>query len=197
MSNRKGKSVIDNGLYNINPKEFKIIDRQEYDNNVQYVLEAVNKPTECPVCGSDNFIGKGINLRKARDMNEYDKLVGLIVNTHRYVCKDCGNTWPDTFESLPPNAKMTKRLRDYICNRALIVPFSDFKRDIDISVPTVKKIFHEYVNELDSKHEIIAPEILSLDETKLQGKYRGMYVDIKSGRIIDMTENRKKLTVID
>mgnify|MGYP002624427137 CR=1 FL=1 len=187
---------MDNDLYNINPKEFKILDRQEYDQNVQYVLEAVSKPTECPVCGSDNFIGKGVNPRKARDMNEYDKLVGLIVNTHRYVCKNCGNTWSDTFESLPPNAKITKRLRDYICDRALYVPFSDIKRDIDISVSTVKRIFHDHVEELDDKHEIIAPEVLGLDETMLQGKYRGMYVDIKGGRIIDMTEDRKKQTVV-
>lgn len=44
---------------------------------------------------------------------------------------------------------------------------------------------------------MIAPEVLGLDETMLQGKYRGMYVDIKGGRIIDMTEDRKKATVID
>lgn len=183
-------------LYNIEPREFLILDRDEYDNNVQYTLEAVKKPERCPVCGSQEFIGKGINDRKARDLSEFGKLVGLVIRVHRYKCKEYGTSWSDEFESVPFKAKMTKRMRDYICKRSLYVPFSEIKRDLDISVPTIKGVFHEHIEELDNKHKLIAPKVLGMDETLLQGKYRGMYTDIENARIIDMTENRDKDTVL-
>ena len=183
-------------LYNISPQEFYVVERKEYGDNVQYTLEAVNKPAACPLCKSVNIIGKGVNERSARDLSEFGKLVGLQIRVHRYKCKDCLHTWSDEFKSVPPKAKITKRMREYICKRSLNQPFSVISKELDVSVPTIKEIFHEHVSFLDKERDIEAPYVLGIDENMLLGKYRAIYTDIENGRIIDLQPNRDKDNVI-
>lgn len=182
-------------LYNIEPHEFKVLERNEVGSSITYQLEPINRPLYCPECHGSNFIQHGINQRKARDLNEYGKMVGLVVNGHRYRCKDCGKSWVDQYESIEPDAKMTNRMRDYIREQALKVPFSHIKRELDVSVPTVEKIFNNYVDIMEDKRVIVAPKILGMDETMLNGIYRGMFVDVENRRILDMTEDRKLVTI--
>ena len=86
-------------LYNIEPKEFRVLERNEVGNSITYTLEPINRPLYCPDCHGTNFIQHGVNQRKARDLNEYGKLVGLVVKGHRYRCKDCGKSWVDQYQS--------------------------------------------------------------------------------------------------
>lgn len=41
--------AMDN-LYNIEPKEFKVLERHEVGNCITYVLEPTEKPSNCPNC---------------------------------------------------------------------------------------------------------------------------------------------------
>lgn len=182
-------------LYNIEPKEFKVLERNELGNSITYTLEPINRPLYCPECHGTNFIQHGINQRKARDLNEFGKLVGLVIKGHRYRCKDCGKSWVDQYESIESDAKMTNRMRDYIREQALQVPFSHIKRELDVAVPTVEKIFTNYVDVMEEKRVIVAPKILGMDETMLNGIYRGMFVDVENRLILDMTEDRKLVTI--
>jgi len=182
-------------LYNIEPKEFKVLDRVEVDNNLRYELEPIQRPTQCPQCKDSNIVVQAKTQRKARDLNEFGKMVGIVINGHRYKCKTCGKTWTDQFQGIDANAKMTVRMRDYIREQALQKPFSHIAKELDISVPTIERIFTDYATEMESKRQLIAPRILGMDETMLNGVYRGMFVDVENKRIIDMTEDRKLYTV--
>lgn len=186
---------MSDNLYNIEPKEFKVLERHEVGNCITYVLEPISKPTCCPDCQDTNFIQHGITSRKARDLNEFNKLVGLVIKGHRYRCKSCGKTWVDTYKSIDDAAKMTNRMRDYIINQCLQTTFTDIKKELDISLTAIEKIFAKYAEEMESQRQIVAPRILGMDETMLNGIYRGMYVDVENRRIIDITSNRKLRTV--
>ena len=105
-------------LYNIEPKEFKVLDRVEVDNNLRYELEPIQRPTQCPQCKDSNIVVQAKTQRKARDLNEFGKMVGIVINGHRYKCKTCGKTWTDQFQGIDANAKMTVRMRDYIREQA-------------------------------------------------------------------------------
>ena len=77
-------------LYHITPKEFEIIDRIEVDDrSIRYELQPVNTPSSCPQCHCSDIIQHGTNTRKARDLSEFGKMVGLVINGHRYRCKNC------------------------------------------------------------------------------------------------------------
>ena len=183
-------------LYPIEPKEFEIIDRVAVDErSIRYELRPIKTPIYCPLCHSHDCVQHGNNTRKARDLNEFGKMVGLIINGHRYRCKNCGKTFVDQYESIDADAKMTKRMRNYIREQSLNVPFSYIKRELDVSVPTIEKIFGEYTAEMEENRKLVAPKILGMDETQLNSVYRGMFVDVENRRIIDMTEDRKLTTV--
>lgn len=182
-------------LYNIEPKEFRVLERNEVGSSITYTLEPINRPLYCPECHGTNFIQHGVNQRKARDLNEYGKLVGLVVKGHRYRCKDCGKSWVDQYQSIESDAKMTNRMRNYIQEQALLKPFAHIKTELDVSITIVEKIFEKYVSDMENKRIIVAPRILGMDETMLNGIYRGMFVDVENRRIIDMTEDRKLHTV--
>ena len=186
---------MSDNLYNIEPKEFKVLERHEVGNCITYVLEPISKPTCCPDCQDTNFIQHGVQSRKARDLNEFNKLVGLVIKGHRYRCKTCGKTWVDTYKSIDDAAKMTNRMRDYIINQCLQTTFTDIKKELDISLTAIEKIFAKYAEEMESQRQIVAPRILGMDETMLNGIYRGMYVDVENRRIIDITADRKQRTV--
>ena len=182
-------------LYNIEPKEFKVLERHEVGNCITYVLEPTEKPSTCPDCQDTNIVQHGINQRKVRDLNEYNKLVGLVIKGHRYRCKTCGKTWADTYKSIDDSARMTNRMRDYITDQCLKTTFTDIKKELDISLTAIEKVFAKYTEEMESQRQIVAPRILGMDETMLNGIYRGMYVDVENKRIIDITSNRKLRTV--
>ena len=182
-------------LYNIEPKEFKVLERHEVGNSITYVLEPITKPTECPNCHDTNFIQHGVKTRKVRDLNEFGKLVGLIVNGHRYRCKSCGSTWVDSYKTFEDSARITNRMRDYIIDKCLSDTFTSISKELDISVPAIEKIFAKYIEVMESKRQLVAPRVLGMDETMLNGIYRGMFVDVEHGLILDMTRDRKLRTV--
>lgn len=182
-------------LYNIDPQEFKIIDRHEVDDNITYDLEPTEEPSVCEICGFETIKKHGTAVRHARDLSEYAKKVGLVIHSHRYYCLNCQSTWTPPFKSIDTRAKMTNRMREYIRKQSLKVPFSRIKDELDVSVPTIKGIFGDYVAELDSRHKIVAPKVLGMDENYLNGKYRCIYTDIENGLIIDMTSDRNLTTV--
>ena len=62
-------------FYNIEPKEFKVVERNEVGNSITYTLEPINRPLYCPECHGTNFVQHGVNQRKARDLNEYGRMV--------------------------------------------------------------------------------------------------------------------------
>ena len=177
-------------------EEFTTLSRiQVNENSIRYELEAAQRPSNCPVCGSTQIKQHGVRARKVRDLSEHGLLVGLVIHVHRYLCKICGNSWTDTFKSIPTNGKITVRMNDYIREQALKRPFLNIAEELSVSVATVKRCFEEYVAEKEEQREILAPIVLGLDENYLNGKYRGVYVDIENGLIIDMTMDRNLRTV--
>lgn len=186
---------MDTSLYNMEPKEFRIIDRHEVENNVTYDLEPVSDPDVCTTCGFDTLIQYGKSERKVRDLNEFSKHVGLLIHSHRYHCNNCDVTFAPEYKSIDANSRMTNRMREYIREESLRVPFSRIKDDLDVTVTTIKKIFADYVTELDGKRKMIAPKVLGMDENFLNNHYRGIYTDVENGRIIDLTADRKLYTV--
>ncbi len=186
---------MDYSLYNIESNEFRILERHEDEDCITYDLEPIETPVVCPTCGFDNIKQNGKNTRRARDLSEHAKRVGLIIHSHRYFCLNCHTSWSLSFKSIDDRAKMTRRMHDYICIQALKVPFSHIKDDLDISVPTIKDIFDEHIRLLDSRRKLIAPRVLGLDENYLGNQYRCIYTDIENRLILDITEDRKLRTV--
>lgn len=184
--------------YDMPPYEFYINSTETMsDGNKIYHLIPIKESKVCPICG-----GRGVlhgrpsgGARKVRDLSPSMQQVGLLIDCHRFICKDCDNTWVSSFESIDNGARMTVRMRDYIKNRSLIEPFKKTADDLGVSDTTIRKIFDESIKELEDKHPLYAPEVLGIDENHLMKNYRAVFVDVKKRLLLDIRPNRTKKTV--
>ena len=160
------------------------------------------KPTKsdrkgCPQCGSVRTYSHGFN----KDRLIHDVSIGLCpvflqLKTPRYRCEDCGATFNHRYDDIQQNGMLTRRLEQQIKERAINEPFSSIAEEYNISVPTVKKMMLEYGGKLlEERGELIAPEILALDEKHIQHRMCAVFVDGKEGNLIEMTSDNKRQTI--
>lgn len=183
-------------MYDIGLPEFKVIDRITNQNNdYVYTVEPKNAVRWCPECGSERVVKHKKHTRNVRDLNEYEHRVGIIIQGHRYQCKNCGNTFGEDFDAVDKSEQLTKRLKATIQRECLEKTFKVVAEQYGISQPTVKRVFEEYINEVNKDYQPYAPQILGIDEVHLHKQYCGVFVDVTGQRVIEMTENRNKETI--
>lgn len=182
-------------MYDIGLPELEIIKRVINENNdCIYTAVPKNTPTVCFKCGSERFIKYRKYERKIRDLNERDYRVGIIIQGHRYQCKDCGSTFSEQFDCIT-SEQLTKRLKDKILSDCFKKTFKEIAEEYGISRPSVKRVFEEYIDEMNASYKPYAPQVLGIDEVHLHKQYCGVFVDVTGQRVIEMTENRSKETV--
>ena len=130
-----------------------------------------------------------------RDLNKYEHRVGIIIHGHRYQCKECGNTFGEELDCVDKSGRLTKRLIAKIRLECFDKTFKDIADEYGISQPSVKRIFEDYVDELSESFTPYSPQVLGIDEVHLHSQYCGVFVDVLGQKVIEMTENRNKVTV--
>lgn len=183
-------------MYDIGLPELKITEKTTDENNYcTYQATVKTSPAECPECGSVHIVKHKKHDRMVRDLNEYEHRVGIIIHGHRYQCKECGNTFGEELKCVDKSGRLTKRLIAKIRLECFDKTFKDIADEYGISQPSVKRIFEDYVDELSESYTLYSPQILGIDEVHLHSQYCGVFVDVLGQKIIEMTENRNKVTV--
>ena len=155
----------------------------------------------CPCCGSVTTPPIKSGFLKP-DRLVHDVMVGLdkvdlVVKTPRYQCKDCGGYFPHPFETICEGKQCTKRLREQIQNDCFLRSFTDVAMMTGYTIPTIINMFDEAIDEMEAKRPpIVAPRILSLDEKHINHRMRAVFVDNDTGRLLEMTEDNKRDTVL-
>lgn len=182
----------------LNLDEFEVISLEENENG-DYLFNVKPKfsPKVCPECGSGAIVKNGTYNRFARDLNCFEHKAGIFVMGNRYQCCSCKRNFSDTFNSIEARAKITVRLKMKICELAIKKPFLQIAEEYGITTPTVKNVFLDYVEEEEKKRVLYSPAILGIDEAHLNKKPRGVIVDVKARRVIEMLDNRTKSSVKD
>lgn len=183
-------------MYDIGLPELEITERTIDENN-DYTYQATVKvsPSECPECGSAHIVKHKKHDRMIRDLNEYEHRVGIVIHGHRYQCKDCGNTFGEELNCVDKSGRLTRRLIIKIQLECFDKTFKDIADEYGISQPSVKRLFEDYVDELSKSYTLYSPQVLGIDEVHLHSQYCGVFVDVLGQKVIEMTENRNKVTV--
>lgn len=172
-------------------------------DNSPYLLvcctPTVTKGHACPKCGSKHTLlhTKNDGYRSVHDVSVGRVQVDLRVVVPRYRCQDCGATFSHRFDSIAMNRQMTNRLLEQIKCDAFVHTFSEIAYTFGISDVTAGIIFDEYAKELEASRPVIeCPEYLSIDEKHIVKNMRAVYIDNKTGELLEMTADNKKDTVI-
>lgn len=183
-------------MFDISLPELEITEKMTDENNdCTYQATVKTSPSECPECGSAHIVKHKKHDRMVRDLNEYEHRVGIIIHGHRYQCKECGNTFGEELDCVDKSGRLTKRLIAKIRLECFDKTFKDIADEYGISQPSVKRIFEDYVDELSESFTPYSPQVLGIDEVHLHSQYCGVFVDVLGQKVIEMTENRNKVTV--
>ena len=185
-------------LYTIEPQEFEIVSSETDElGDYHYTLKPVETIEVCPFCSSTNIVKNGNYKRSIRDLNQFGARVGIELVAPRYICRDCESSFKNEYKTIQDGAKITNRLRDYIREQSLKKPFLNIADELGMTDTTIRRIFLDYVEELDGKRKLKAPRVLGIDENHLRKQYRAVFTDIEHATILEILPNRSKVAVSD
>lgn len=160
-----------------------------------YLCEATKRyQGGCLLCGSLNHQVHGTlpENRLVHDVNVGVTQSDIYLKVRRHRCNDCGGTFVEPFPSVVESRQMTRRLYEQIRSQSFRHSFADVAASSGFSATTVASIFDEYAKELETaRGPIVAPRVLGIDEKHIVHAMRGVFVDIESGRLLEMTEANK------
>ena len=171
---------------------------EESTTDMRITAQYTPIPTVCPRCGvADPPLYKhDIRTQEFMDTPLHGKRVHLIVKRQRYSCQSCQQTFQQLLPDMDEKRTMTKRLTEFIQRLSLEKKFTEIAEEVGVNEKTVRNIFREHVEALDSTRTITAPEWLGVDELHLLGDFRAMLTAPGEKKILDLLEKRDKATVL-
>lgn len=146
------------------------------------------KSHKCPSCGKYTDKVHDYREQSIKDIPSFGRKTILHLRKRRYRC-ECGKRFFEDNKFLPRYHRMTNRLSAYIISELTSeVSFTSIARKIDLSTPTVIRVF-DYVN-YSAKQ---LPEVLSIDEFKgnTNGeKYQCIITDPVNKVVLDILPKR-------
>lgn len=161
-----------------------------------YLIEAEGRvlPMLCSHCGTGRLHGHGSQQQTYRDTPHHGRPVQILINRRRFRCQNiaCGKTLFEPVSDLDDKRLTTKRLIQYIRQRSTRETFASVARDIGMDEKTVRQVFADYVDELESTIRFETPRFLGIDELKIIGAYRAILTNIEHRTVFDLRETRSK-----
>lgn len=146
----------------------------------------------CNKCYHSELSRNGTRVIVYRDTPIHGKQVGIYLTFQRYRCKSCTATLYQKSNSLNNNHLMTKRLVEYISEKACKITFTELANEVGVDEKTIRNVFANNIESQLEQLNIETPKILGIDEVHLIGKPRCVITNIEQGTIVDMLKTRNK-----
>ncbi len=173
------------------------------------LLDFVARPDDAErpaVCGRCSDGGRpkrhmrvGSNIR---DVPAFGHPVEIRVDRQRYRCR-CGWTGYAEVPDIDDTHQMTTRCRDYVIERAALYPFVMVARELGIAETKVRTVALSAWTVVPD-YEFETPRYLGIDEIILRDsgdeqdpgpRKRAVFVDIETGRVLDILQSNTKKAV--
>ena len=169
------------------------VEEAEHDYHVH--AESTTATEQCAHCNSPGIIGFGRYEVLIRDLPTHGKLVGIYVQRRRFKCRSCGRTFSEALPEVDDKREMTARLVQWIGKQSLKRPFAHIAEECGVADKTVRLIFSDYVDELQKRVRIEAPQMMGIDEIHIIRRPRCVIGNIQHNTIVDMLPDRNKSSV--
>lgn len=169
-----------------------------YPNEDLEIIEAEYQvmPESCPRCG---VVGRpyrhGTKVVSYRDSPSHGHQAVIEARIVRFKCRECGETFMQPLPDMDESRRMTKRLFNYIVKQGIRQNYSEVARHIGMNEKTVRNICEEHVNMVRQRMLDEAPIILGIDEMKLGGYKRTVFIDVAGKRLMDLIETMTRKAV--
>jgi transposase len=163
------------------------------------IVEASYLPIlkRCPKCTSGGpLYGHGTKTMDFADAPVRGHPVTIKVRVQRYRCRSCRATSLQPLPDMVDDRRMTRRCRQYLEKQVLKKSVARLAEETGIGANTIRRAVADDFSPIID-WPVFAPLILGIDEVRVSGrKPRGMFVDLHSLKVIDLTETNDKAAVI-
>lgn len=151
-----------------------------------FTIEQPRESYRCPVCESDNVIGRGRSLRRFRTVSVGAKAVYLAFAVPRVECRDCGAIRQLAIRFADRRVSYTKSFQRYALELSRYMTIKDVARHLGISWDVIKEI-----QKADLQRRFGTPKLkhlrqIAIDEisTAKGHVYVTIVLDLESGAVV-------------
>ena len=161
--------------------------KTEYSKGeVTFTIEQPRELYRCPVCGSDDVIGRGRTLRRFRTVSIGGKPVYLALAVPRVACRACGALRQLRIRFADPRVSYTKAFGRYALELSQHMTIKDVAQHLGISWDVIKEI-----QKGDLQRRFGSPKLkhlrqIAIDEisTAKGHRYLTIVLDLESGAVV-------------
>jgi len=155
-------------------------------------IEQPRESYRCPVCGSDDVIGRGQNRRQFRTVSIGSKPVYLRLAIPRVECQDCGLVRQVEIGFADPRVTYTKAFKRYALELSRHMTIKDVADHLGIRWDVIKEI-----QKADLKRRFDRPKLkhlrqIAIDEisTAKGHVYLTIVLDLESGAVVHVGQGK-------
>lgn len=172
----------------------------EIDDDGAYHIAAhpTDAPTLCVDCG---VRGEHIPIEQKQiryvDAPVHGRQTFITATRTRYKCTACRLTLWEFLSGIDDRKFKTHRCIEYIKQQSLLKLNTHVAEEVGVDESTVRRIRNLHVAQLNAQHrrDLQAPRYIGMDETKLAGSMRAVFVNLDDSWPFEMLSDYSDLTI--
>ncbi len=161
--------------------------KTEYvEGGVTFTIEQPRESYQCPICGSEDVIGRGQKLRRFRTVSIGGKPVYLALAVPRVECRACGAVRRVKMGFADPRVSYTRAFQRYALELSRYMTIQDVARHLDISWDVIKEIQKGDLQRRFGRPKLKHLRQIAIDEisTAKGHRYLTIVLDLESGAVV-------------
>jgi len=165
---------------------YRYVKTEYVGGEVVFTIEQPRESYRCPVCGSDDVIGRGQNRRRFRTVSIGGKPVYLILAVPRTECRSCGAVRQVKIGFADPRVSYSKAFQRYALELSQYMTIKDVAEHLGISWDVIKEIQKADLQRRFDRPKLKHLRQIAIDEisTAKGHRYLTIVLDLESGAVV-------------
>jgi len=171
---------------------YRYVKTEYVGGGVVFTIEQPRESYRCPVCGSDDVIGRGQNFRRFRTVSIGGKSVYLMLAVPRVECHDCGVVRQVKIGFVDPRVSYTKAFQRYALELSQYMTIKDVAEHLGISWDVIKEIQKTDLQRRFDRPKVKHLRQIAIDEisTAKGHVYLTIVLDLESGAVVHVGQGK-------
>jgi len=165
---------------------YRYVKTEYVGGEVVFTIEQPRESYRCPVCGSDDVIGRGQNRRRFRTVSIGGKPVYLMLAVPRTECRSCGAVRQVKIGFADPRVSYSKAFQRYALELSQYMTIKDVAEHLGISWDVIKEIQKADLQRRFDRPKLKHLRQIAIDEisTAKGHRYLTIVLDLESGAVV-------------
>ncbi len=165
---------------------YRYVKTEYVEGGVTFTIEQPRESYRCPLCGSENVIGRGQKLRRFRTVSVGGKPVHLALAVPRVECRACGAVRRVRIGFADARVSYTKAFQRYALELSRYMTIQDVAQHLGISWDVIKEIQKGDLQRRFGRPKLRHLRQIAIDEisTAKGHRYLTIVLDLESGAVV-------------